>query len=146
MRAQDAPGSYVVFANPVCSCPTMQEADVVRMVEAVCSVGATATHADDVAACLSFLDVLVRYGVVPQACLRPYVQTLCRTVNMDEYVHTSAHTSAARLRPSRMRPPPPIPTPTRIPAPTPTRTQPHLTRTPAPIPLQVQHDKLADHA
>ena len=64
---------------------------MVRMIEAVCSVGAAAGHADDVSACLGFLDVVVRYGVVPQACLRPYVQTLCRTVNMDEYGTQTDH-------------------------------------------------------
>ena len=57
-----------------------------RMVDSVCDVVVLSGQSDDVSACLSFLDVVVRYGVVPQASLRPYVLALCRTVNMDPCV------------------------------------------------------------
>ena len=56
-----------------------------QLVEAVCLVCVSPRQNDDVAAGLAFLDVVVRYGVVPQACLRVYVLTLCRTINIDVY-------------------------------------------------------------
>jgi hypothetical protein len=67
----------------------------VRLTEAVCAVGAAAGHVDEVVACVAYLDAVVRYGGVPLPCLRACVHTLCRTVNVDEYVRLGATAHAA---------------------------------------------------
>ena len=62
-----------------------EEEEISQLITGICRVCLNSQYPAEVEHCLNFMDVVVRYGVIPQHCLVPYVQTLCRTVNAERY-------------------------------------------------------------
>lgn len=59
--------------------------DVSALVGTVCALANSSPSVPVMAACLEFLDVLVRYGTVPRNCISLYAVSISRVVNIDAF-------------------------------------------------------------
>ncbi|KAH9628209.1 hypothetical protein HF086_006840 [Spodoptera exigua] len=59
------------------------------IVECACQLCAYSAEGGVVASCLSLLEAVVAYSMVPRAAHRAFVAALCRTVNLEHYCQTS---------------------------------------------------------
>ncbi|CAG8663464.1 1099_t:CDS:2, partial [Acaulospora colombiana] len=63
-----------------------EEHDITRLVEDIAIACKKSTDVSDIACCLDFWDIIVRYGYVPANSLESYVQVLCDKVNQKDVI------------------------------------------------------------
>src|SRR6185312_13731699 len=65
-----------------------EERDIVKLIENVAEVPKHSTNVSDVSSCLGFWDVVVRFGYVPEASVKLYVEVLCELINIEQLSQT----------------------------------------------------------
>ncbi|ORX54367.1 hypothetical protein DM01DRAFT_1335515 [Hesseltinella vesiculosa] len=70
-----------------------EEKEVTQMVMATQQAFYTSNHPGDIATCLSFCDVLVRYRFVPLEALEPFLQIICGSVTLPQQALTASKVS-----------------------------------------------------
>ncbi|CAG8624121.1 1041_t:CDS:2 [Paraglomus brasilianum] len=68
-----------------------EERDIVKLIENVAEVPKHSTNVSDVSSCLGFWDVVVRFGYVPEASVKLYVEVLCELINIEQLSQTTWH-------------------------------------------------------
>ncbi|ORY04707.1 hypothetical protein K493DRAFT_296831 [Basidiobolus meristosporus CBS 931.73] len=64
---------------------SLEEREIIVLINEVCMVSNTTKSLDDIQLCINFFDVIIRYGYVPLSCLKVYVETCCRNVNISQF-------------------------------------------------------------
>ena len=66
-----------------------EEEEVSQMILSVCQICVNTHSNEEVNSCLNYFDIVVRYGFIPRISLPHYVQTLCKTVNVERFCKPS---------------------------------------------------------
>jgi tuberous sclerosis protein 2 len=67
----------------------LEEEVLSQLVAQTCSLATQATSPSETELCLSFLDAVVCYSVVPPPTIHPVIVTLCHTLNVERFIQRS---------------------------------------------------------